>query len=189
MQALCGRLSRRRLAMARGRRLRSRGCGVLGRCAVRSGGEYPSMPASESEVLVGRRYLERGFLDAAMRLFVRNAELVTAADWTSLGEHLLERNRIPDAVRVCELGGVPLPRERMLVAADGWLRRKDVDGAMRLYELAGADRERWAKLVDVLTAIPDRERQAIEIVDRHLGGEPPLREATSKLPRQIKAVK
>src|SRR5437773_3120564 len=96
MQALCGRLSRRRLAMARGRRLRSRGCGVLGRCAVRSGGEYPSMPASESEVLVGRRYLERGFLDAAMRLFVRNAELVTAADWTSLGEHLLERNRIPE---------------------------------------------------------------------------------------------
>src|SRR5438445_734968 len=39
------------------------------------------MPASESEVLVGRRYLERSFLDAAMRLFVRNAELVTAADW------------------------------------------------------------------------------------------------------------
>ena len=64
---------------------------------------------------------------------------------------------------------------------------------MRLYELAGADRERWTRLVDVLTAIPDRERQAIEIVDRHLGGEaqpePPLREATSKLPRQIKAVK
>ena len=151
------------------------------------------MPASESEVLVGRRYLERGFLDAAMRLFVRNAELVMAADWASLAERLLERNRIPDAVRVCELGGVPLPRERMLVAADACLRRKDVDGAMRLYELAGADRERWAKLVDVLTAIPDRERQAIEIVDRHLGGEaqpePPLREATSKLPRQIKAVK
>jgi len=36
------------------------------------------MPASDSEVLVGRRYLERGFLDAAMRLFVRNPELVTA---------------------------------------------------------------------------------------------------------------
>src|SRR5947208_611235 len=79
------------------------------------------MPASESEVLVGRRYLERSFLDAAMRLFVRNAELVTAADWTQLAERLLERNRIPDAVRVCELGGVPLPRERMLAAAD-WLR-------------------------------------------------------------------
>ena len=151
------------------------------------------MPASESEVLVGRRYLERGFLDAAMRLFVRNAELVAAADWTSLGERLLERNRIADAVRVCELGGVPLPRERMLVAADGCLRRKDVDGAMRLYELAGADRERWTKLVDLLTALPDRERQAIEIVDRHLGGEaqpePPVREAAAKVPRQIKAVK
>ena len=34
------------------------------------------MPASESEVLVGRRYLERGFLDAAMKLFLRNAEHV-----------------------------------------------------------------------------------------------------------------
>ena len=151
------------------------------------------MPASESEVLVGRRYLERGFLDAAMRLFVRNAELVTAADWAGLAERLLERNRIPDAVRVCELGGVPLPRERMLVAADASLRRKDVDGAMRLYELAGADRERWAKVVDVLTALPDRERQAIEIVDRHLGGESPeprLQEARTKAAgRQIKAVK
>ncbi|HSV08906.1 MAG TPA: hypothetical protein VLI07_20490, partial [Candidatus Binatus sp.] len=73
------------------------------------------MPASESEVLVGRRYLERGFLDAAMRLFVRNAELVTAADWTRLADRLLERNRIPDVVRVCELGTVPLPRERLLV--------------------------------------------------------------------------
>ena len=37
------------------------------------------MPASESEVLVGRRYLERGFLDAAMKLLVRNAELVLPA--------------------------------------------------------------------------------------------------------------
>ena len=45
-----------------------------------------------------------------MRLFVKNAELVTAADWTRLAERLLERNRIPDAVRVCELGAVPLPR-------------------------------------------------------------------------------
>src|SRR5713101_5349904 len=81
------------------------------------------MPASQSEVLVGRRYLERGFLDAAMKLFVRNAELVMAADWARLAERLLERNRIPDAVRVCELGGVPLPRERMLVAADASLRR------------------------------------------------------------------
>ena len=155
------------------------------------------MPASESEVLVGRRYLERGFLDAAMRLFVRNAELVTANDWNRLADRLLERNRIPDAVRVCELGGVPLPRERLLLAADGCLKRKDVDSALRLYELAGADRDRWTRLVDVLTSLPDRERQAVEIVERHLGGdldpEPtieqpkPTREV--KAPRQIKAVK
>jgi hypothetical protein len=155
------------------------------------------MPASESEVLVGRRYLERGFLDAAMRLLVRNAELVTSADWMRLADRLLERNRVPDAVRVCELGGVPLPRERMLAAADGCLRRKDIDGTMRLYELAGADRERWARLVDLLTALPDRERQAIEIVERHLGAEeqsePPVEESAptrpAKAPRQIKAVK
>src|SRR5216684_770657 len=182
VQVLCGRLFTELPCNGPGASVRLLGCGVLGCTPFWSGGEYPSMPASESEVLVGRRYLERGFLDAAMRLFVRNAELVMAADWASLAERLLERNRIPDAVRVCELGGVPLPRERMLVAADASLRRKDVDGAMRLYELAGADRERWAKLVDVLTALPDRERQAIEIADRHLGGEaqpePPLREAT-----------
>src|SRR5438876_8531839 len=151
------------------------------------------MPASESEVLVARRYLERGFLDAAMRLLVRNAELVVAADWNRLAERLLERNRIPDAVRVCELGGVPLPRERLLAAADAFLKRKDLDGALRLYELAGADRERWTKVVDVLTALPDRERQAGEIVDRHPGGESPdprLQEARTKAAgRQIKAVK
>ena len=152
------------------------------------------MPASESEVLVGRRYLERGFLDAAMRLYVRNAELVTAEDWSRLAERLLDRNRIPDAVRVCELGGVPLPRERMLAVADTCLKRKDVDGAIRLYELAGADREHWTRLVDVLTGIPDRERQAIEIVERHLGPEPGseasrVAPAELKAPRQIKAVK
>ena len=38
------------------------------------------MPASESEVLVGRRYLERGFLDAAMRLFVLTLALALVGD-------------------------------------------------------------------------------------------------------------
>jgi hypothetical protein len=145
------------------------------------------MPASESEVLVGRRYLERGFVDAAMRLFIRNSSLVTAADWTRLADRLLERNRIPDVVSICELGSVPLPRERMLVAADGLLKRRDVDGAMRLYELAGAERERWMRLVDVLTSLPDRERQAVEVAERHLGPDPAA-EAT-KVRGLIKAVK
>lgn len=148
------------------------------------------MPASESEVIVGRRYLERGFLDAAMRLYVRNAELVTPADWTRLADRLLERNRVPDVVRICELGSVPLPRDRMLAAGDACLKRKNVDGAIRLFELAGADRDRWAQLVDVLTMLPDRVRQAVEIAERHLAGAtlPPEPEE-AKAPRHIKAVK
>ena len=139
------------------------------------------MPTKSSEVIVGRRYLERGFLDAAMKLFVRNAPAVEADDWTNLAERLMERSRIPDVVRVCETGGVPLPRERMLGLADEHLRRKDVDTAVRLYELAGADNERWARLVDVLTGLPDRERLAIEVTERHLrpeaGPSPELRVA------------
>jgi len=126
------------------------------------------MPTKTSEVLVGRRYLERGFLDAAMKLFVRNAPGVDPADWTRLAERLMERSRILDVVRVCELGGVPLPRERMLGIADDYLRRKDVDTAIRLYELGGADRERWVRLVDVLSGLPDRERLAIGMTERHL---------------------
>jgi hypothetical protein len=126
------------------------------------------MSTKSSEVLVGRRYLERGFLDAAMKLFVRNAPVVEPDDWLRLAERLMERNRIPDVVRVCEVGGVPLPRARMLGIADDHLRRKDVDTAIRLYELADADRERWANLVDVLTGLPDRERLAIEVTERHL---------------------
>jgi hypothetical protein len=138
------------------------------------------MPSQSSEVLVGRRYLERGFLDAAMRLFVRNAPAVTADDWALLAERLMERSRIPDVVRVCELGGVPLPRERLLEMADAHLRRKDVDTAIRLYELAGAERDRWVRLVDVLASLPGRERLAIEMSARHLQGDPasPLRVAS-----------
>src|SRR2546425_2258007 len=152
------------------------------------GGEL--MPASESEVLVGRRYLERGFLDAAMKLFVRNAELVTASDWTSLADRLMERNRINDAVRVCELGGVPLPRDRFLSLGDAALKRKDIDGAMRLYELADADRDRWTRFVDILTRLPDRGRQAVEVADRHLANAPePETVDDGKAPRRIKAVK
>jgi hypothetical protein len=131
------------------------------------------MPTKSSEVLVGRRYLERGFLDAAMRLYVRNADAVEPSDWTRLAERLMERSRIPDVVRVCEIGGVPLPRERMLALADEHLRRKDVDPAIRLYELGGADRERWVRLVDVLTGLPDRERLAIEVTERHLEADAP----------------
>jgi hypothetical protein len=144
------------------------------------------MPASRSEVLVGRRYLERGFLDKAMKLFVRNAALVEPADWALLADRLMERDRVLDVVRVCEIGGVPLPRERMLAMGDAHLERRNVDAAIRLFEMAGADRERWARVVDVLTAMPDRELLAIGIAERHLA-EPEV-EAVAP-PRRIQVVK
>jgi len=127
------------------------------------------MASSKSEVLVARRYLERGFLDASMKLFVRNAEVVEPDDWTRLASRLIERKRVIDVVRVCELGGVPIPRDEVLAEGDAHLRRKDVDGAMRLYELVDADRERWVRVVDTLTSIPERARQAVEVAERHLG--------------------
>jgi hypothetical protein len=130
----------------------------------------------ESEVLVGRRYLEHGFLDAAMRLFARNVARVASADWTRLAERLLERDRIVEVVRVCTLGGVPLPREQLLARGDDHLRRKDVDDAMYYYELAGADRERWSRMVDVLTTLPDRDLRAIDIAERYLVDQPPFDE-------------
>jgi hypothetical protein len=126
------------------------------------------MRSPESEVLVGRRYLEHGFIDPAMRLFARNAMQVSPADWARLAERLMERERIVDVVRVCTLGGIPLPRERLLARGDDLLRRKDVDGAIYFYELADADRERWSKLVDVLTQLPDRDLRAIDVAERHL---------------------
>lgn len=118
--------------------------------------------------MVARRYLAHGFLDAAMRIFERNVAQVTADDWRLLVDRLLERGRIAAAVRVCQAGGVPLPREELLALGDRQLRCKDVDGAIRYYELADADHERWAGLVDVLTRFPGRELQAMAVADRHL---------------------
>jgi hypothetical protein len=60
----------------------------------------------------------------------------------------MERNRIPDVVRVCEVSGYPLARAGAGGSPTIPLRRKDV-GTPSLYQLASADRERWAHLVDV----------------------------------------
>lgn len=126
------------------------------------------MPGSKSEVLVGRRYLERGFLDAALKLLVRNAEQVAREDWVLLAERLMDRNRVSDVVTICELGSVPLPRQRLLELGDSYLQRRAVDSAIRLFELAEADQDRWLRTLDVLTGLPERQRQAISIVERHL---------------------
>ena len=145
------------------------------------------MPASQSEVLVGRRYLERGFLDAAMKLFVRNAECVAPDDWSRLADRLMERGRVLDVVRVCELGDVPLPRERMLAIGDASLGRRDFDGAIRFYELADAGRERWARVVDLLTALPAHEYLARGIAERHLST--PVVAAERSGPPRIRVVR
>ncbi len=126
------------------------------------------MPGSKSEVLVGRRYLERGFLDAALKLMVRNAEHVTRDDWVLLADRLMDRNRVADVVAICELGSIALPRQRLLELGDAYLQRRSVDSAIRLYELAEADQDRWLRTLDVLTGLPERQRQAISIVERHL---------------------
>ena len=131
------------------------------------------MHAGHSTVFIGRRYLERGFLDVAMRLFVRNAALVEKRDWALLVERLMDRHRIVDAVRACEIGGVPVPRVQLLALGDGSLRRKDFEAAIRFYELGDADRKRWARVVDLLSARPDQERRAIALAERYLVGEAP----------------
>ena len=129
------------------------------------------MPTGKSEILVGRRYLDRGFVDDAMRLFLRNVDDVEPPDWANLAESLMERNRVPEVVRVCEAGSVPLPRSRLLLLGDDHLRRRHIDTAIHLYELADADRERWSRVLDTLLMLPERERQAINVVERHLGGD------------------
>lgn len=126
------------------------------------------MPSKQADVLVGRRYLTRGYLDQALELFTRNADVVAAADWSLLRDKLLDRGRIQDMVRVCQLGSVPIPSEQLIARGDKALKTKDVDLAIDLYELAKADRGRWEKIVDVLVEMPDRKRQAVAIADRYL---------------------
>jgi hypothetical protein len=126
------------------------------------------MPSKQADILVGRRYLAKGYLDEGLELFTRNADAVGVQDWTALRDKLLERGRIQDMVRVCNLGHVPIPREQILARGDKALITKDVDVVIDLYELAGADRARWEKVVDALIEMPERKRQAVAIADRYL---------------------
>ncbi len=126
------------------------------------------MPSKQADVLVGRRYLSRGYLDQALELFTRNADVVATADWSLLRDKLLERGRIQDMVRVCELGRVPIPSAQLVARGDKALKTKDIDLAIDLFELANADRPHWEQVVDVLIEMPDRKRQAVAIADRYL---------------------
>ena len=94
--------------------------------------------------------------------------VVATADWSLLRDKLLDRGRIQDMVRVCDVGHVPIPSEQLIARGDKALRTKDIDLAINLFELAVADRGRWEKIVDVLIEMPDRKRQAVGIADRYL---------------------
>jgi len=123
---------------------------------------------AHGEVLVARRYLNQGFLDPALRIFARNVGQVEADDWQLLVDRLLERGRIVDAVRVCQLADMPLPRQELLAHGDRHLRRNDVDGAIHCYELAEADQDRWARVMDMLIRLPGRELHAVNVAQRYL---------------------
>ena len=147
------------------------------------------MASKEADILVGRRYLVKGYLDQALEFFTRNADLVLAQDWTTLRDKLLERGRIQDMVRVCELGHISLPSEQLLARGDKALMTKDIDLVINLYELAGADRPRWEKVVDVLIEMPDRKRQAVGIADRYLVDPAAATPSVRPAPTPIKAFK
>lgn len=147
------------------------------------------MPSKQADILVGRRYLAKGYLDQALELFTRNADSVAPQDWTDLRDKLLERGRIQDMVRVCDLGHVQIPSEQLLVRGDKALITKDIDLVINLYELAGADRGRWEKVVDVLVEMPERKRQAVAIADRYLVDPSTTPAVTRPAPTPIKAFK
>jgi hypothetical protein len=148
------------------------------------------MSSKQADILVGRRYLAKGYLDEALELFTRNADAVGAHDWAGLRDKLLERGRIQDMVRVCDLGHVPIPSEQLLARGDKALLTKDIDTMIDLYELAGADRARWEKVVDVLVEMPERKRQAVAIADRYLVDSAEAAPAGRRpVPTPIKAIK
>ena len=124
----------------------------------------------EAEAFLGRRYLAKGFLDDALRMFLQHPANFTAADWTNLRDGLLARGRIADVIDVCKVSGIPIPRDELLSLGDEHLRRADVERAISFYEMAEADQVRWERVVDQLIERPDRHQQARSIAVRHLSG-------------------
>ena len=143
------------------------------------------MTHADAEVFLARRYLAKGFLDDALRIFMQHADTVPAEDWVALRDRLLERGRVADVVTVCRTGKIAIPREELLQLGDQYLTRADVDRAIDLYELIEADQARWEQVVDRLIEMPDRFQQARSIAARHLGGRP----RESERPRLIKMAK
>ncbi len=145
------------------------------------------MTNADAEIFLGRRFLAKGFLDDAMRVFMQHGDTVPPEDWTALRDRLMERGRIADVVTICRAGKIPIPREELLEMGDQYLARADVDRAIDLYELIEADQARWERVVDRLIEMPDRFQQARSITARHLSGGPKPREV--ERPRLIKMAK
>jgi len=144
------------------------------------------MTRDDAEIFLARRYLAKGFLDDAFRLFMGHPAEFSPDDWAALRDRLLERGRVTDAVTVCRVADVPLPREEILSLGDQYLARADIDRAIDLYEMGEADPTRWEKVVDRLIELPDRLPQARTIAEKHLSVPQP-REAEK--PRLVKIVK
>jgi lipopolysaccharide biosynthesis regulator YciM len=143
------------------------------------------MTHADAEVFLARRYLAKGFVDDALRIFMQHVDSVPAEDWVALRDRLLERGRVGDVVTVCRAGKIPIPREDLLQLGDEYLARADVDRAIDLFELIEADPARWEQVVDRLIEMPDRFQQARSIAARHLSARP--REI--ERPRLIKVAK
>jgi len=143
------------------------------------------MTHADAEVFLARRYLAKGFVDDALRIFMQHADTVPAEDWAALRDLLLERGRVGDVVTVCRAGKIPIPREELLQLGDEYLARADVDRAIDLFELIEADQARWEQVVDRLIEMPDRFQQARSIAARHLSTRP----RETERPRLIKVAK
>ncbi len=128
------------------------------------------MTDAEADAFLGRRYLKKGFLDDALRMFMQHPTYFTPADWTSLRDCLLVRGRITDVIDICKVAGIPIPRDELLSMGDEYLRRTDVERAITFYEIAAADQARWERVIDHLIQRPDRYQQARSIAVRHLSG-------------------
>ena len=144
------------------------------------------MTRADAELFLGRRYLAKGFLDDALRVFMQQRDLVSAEDWTALRDQLLERGRIGDAVNVCRAGNIAIPQQELLELGDQYLTRGDIDRAIDIYEMLEADQTRWEQVVDRLIEYPDRHQQARSIATRHLNNPRPHE---AERPRLVKVAK
>jgi hypothetical protein len=129
-------------------------------------GGHPSAPILPALWTLATGVSGKAFIAAYAAGFETECKLARAVNF-----HHYEKGWHPTAT----LGvfGSAAACARLLALGDEHLRRNDFDGAIHLYELGDADQERWARVIDLLTARPDQERRAIALAERYLVGEAP----------------